>query len=138
MLLLLLCAKKHHGTKISSHRFSHSGLPESSPGWSPGSSAGSVGRQSRAHGGNADDKPVGRPVVVGCTMIDMHVSTKIDDQFRVSLHTHTHIYSDVLTYSNFQWMERRDSAKRLAAGRGSSEKLQADWAPVDDCLLKVG
>lgn len=25
-----------------------------------------------------------RPVVVGCTMIDMHVSTKVDDQFRVS------------------------------------------------------
>lgn len=27
-----------------------------------------------------------RPVVVGCTMIDMHVSTKIDYQFKVSLH----------------------------------------------------
>lgn len=24
------------------------------------------------------------PVVIGCTMIDMHVSTKIDDQFKVS------------------------------------------------------
>lgn len=39
---------------------------------------------------HVDDKPPPLavkkgPVVVGCTMIDMHVSTEIDDQFRVSL-----------------------------------------------------
>lgn len=32
-----------------------------------------------------DKSQVGSPVVVGCTMIDMHVSTRIDEHFKVSL-----------------------------------------------------
>lgn len=37
-----------------------------------------------AKGRRVTDTGSGRPVVVGCTMIDMHVITKIDDHFKVS------------------------------------------------------
>lgn len=45
-------------------------------------------RESTALDANNDDKHdntnTNRPLVIGCTMVDMHVSTKIDENFRVS------------------------------------------------------
>lgn len=80
-------------------------------------------------------------MVIGCTMIDMHVKTKIDQRFRVSKAGRAYVE---LTKWKFialvgssvrlgQWIDRRDSVKW--AGEMSSEKLAADWAPPDDCRL---
>lgn len=56
------------------------------------------------------------PVVVGCTMIDMHVSTKIDDHLKVSLARHS----------------------RVSWASGALAALEADWpAGWLDSLVKL-
>lgn len=60
------------------------------------------------------------PVVVGCTMIDMHVSTKIDDHFEVSLRLHP-LHQSVGASRPASLVDR---AARLGAERG----LQAEVA----------
>ena len=105
-------------------------------------STGPSGGDDPLHGHNQ------RPVVVGCTMIDMHVRTQIDERFKVSgCQLLVSVLVAVASWqepslgcqassSPAQWIERRDSASR--AGEMSSEKLTADWAPPDDWRLKGG
>lgn len=80
-----------------------------------------------------DDDAGGAPIVVGCTMIDMHVSTRIDQHFKVSFFALL-IFLDLLFMASLN--ESRGAKKKrptfffCASKQGFSARARAHFSQL--------